>query len=523
MTATEKFQIVAAVAAGLATLGFLIPGRTPQSAAPRHLGSLGVLVASWFMLGGSLISRHDASRGWDRISSLPRIGIGIVALAVAVGVTILLVRVLLARPVLWFVLLALALPIRIPITVGSQSANLLVPLYAVVGLGILVWVIGRRTGRFTAPDSRSLLIDGTTALFTAMSLISAFWSDDLQEATTKIVSFYIPFLILFRLVAALWPVAHRPLRALVTTTAALGVAVAILAIWQHFTETIWWNDTLKQANVYNRFFRANGIFFDPNILGRFLALAIVTCLMVLVVTRTSRQAVLLVAASAVMAGGLAVTFSRSSSIMLMIAIFIVSLRAFGVKRTLVVTVGAAVLIGGPAMALKSNVREKFTSVDELISTGGGRFDLAEGGVDLWRTAPLQGVGLGAFAERYEETFSKRERDRTRVFISHTAPVTVLAELGAIGFGFLILMCIGTLAALIRASRPRGQTGLMAWTVLALLIGIFVHSLLYSALFEDPYVWTLLGIGAVLLAASRNRPVDTGTTAAMPKVEAPPTT
>src|SRR5690606_12933702 len=73
MTATEKFQIVAAVAAGLATLGFLIPGRTPQSAAPRHLGSLGVLVASWFMLGGSLISRHDASRGWDRISSLPRI------------------------------------------------------------------------------------------------------------------------------------------------------------------------------------------------------------------------------------------------------------------------------------------------------------------------------------------------------------------------------------------------------------------------------------------------------------------
>ena len=33
-------------------------------------------------------------------------------------------------------------------------------------------------------------------------------------------------------------------------------------------------DALQQANVYSRFFRVNGIFFDPNILGRYLALAI---------------------------------------------------------------------------------------------------------------------------------------------------------------------------------------------------------------------------------------------------------
>ncbi len=511
MSTTEKFQIVAAVIAGLATIGFLLPGRDPGRTEARHAGSLAVLVASWLLLGGSLISRDDAGDGWDRIGSIPRIGLLLLGLAVAAAVCVVLVRLILARPVIWFVLLAITLPIRIPVTLGSQSANLLAPLYAVVGLGVIAWVVGRRSGRFAAPSTRNLLIDGTTALFTAWTLVSTLWSDDMQEATIKIVCFYIPFVLLLRLVASLWPETDRPLRAVLTVTIAMASAVALLALYQFATKTIWWNETLETANNYNRFFRANGIFFDPNILGRYLALAMVAGVAVLLVTRGATRAWLLAASCVVMAGGLAVTFSRSSAIMLTAALFVLALRAFGVKRTLLVTAAGVVLIGGPAMIFKESVREKFTSVDALVGSSEGRFRLAEGGVDLWRTSPVHGVGLGAFAERYEETFPERDRNRTRVFISHTAPVTVLTELGIIGFGFFVLMCVGAVAALWRASRPNDENGLAAWTALAILFGIFLHSLLYSALFEDPYAWALLGLGSALLAIRPTTPETTDTT------------
>ena len=52
---------------------------------------------------------------------------------------------------------------------------------------------------------------------------------------------------------------------------------AIVGLWQCTAEDIWWNQTLHQANVYSRFFRVNGIFFDPNILGRYLVVGILIC------------------------------------------------------------------------------------------------------------------------------------------------------------------------------------------------------------------------------------------------------
>jgi len=40
-------------------------------------------------------------------------------------------------------------------------------------------------------------------------------------------------------------------------------------------------------------------------------------------------------------------------------------------------------------------------------------------------------------------------------------------------------------------------------MLAGLVGIFVHALLYSALIEDPYTWLLAAGIAVIVATARN--------------------
>ncbi len=503
MTDVESFQAVAAVGAAAGVLAMLIPGRRRTPGTARMAGGLAVTVASWLLLLGSLVSRSDLDKLGERLGSPARAGIAAGAVVGGLIVSMLVARLCIRRPVIWLVLVAIALPIRVPVSLGGdRSGNLLVPLYWVIGIGILAWVWGRARGTLRDAVDRRSGIDIPIALFTAFSLAAIWWSADMQEGTVKAVFFYIPFVILFRLVLNWWGLAANPLRAVVITTLTMATGIAGIAVAQYATRTIWWNDTLEQGNVYNRFFRANGIFYDPNILGRYLMLALVVTSAYALVANRGRRLAVLGAIALVLAAGLVVTFSRSSALGMMVAVTLLAFRAFGWRRTVLVGLGALVLVGGPAVALNGNVRGKVTSLERLASSGEGRLRLVEGGVDLWKTAPVRGVGLGAFSQEYESTLPRKQAVRTRVFISHTAPVTVLAELGVIGFAlFLGLLATGTVVLWRGSRRTPGEDGAVQWTIMAILIGIVVHSLLYSALFEDPYVWTLAAIG-VAVGATR---------------------
>ncbi len=502
MTTVESFQAVAAIGAAAGALGLLIPARGRTSADARIAGALAVTIASWLLLVGSLVSRSDLDRLTDRLDSPARLGAGAVAVIAGLAVTVVLARLCIRRPVVWLVLVAVALPIRIPVSLGNdRGGNLLLPLYWVIVIGIVAWAWGRTRGTLRDAIDRRSALDIPIAAFTAFSLASIWWSADMQEGTVKAVFFYIPFVILYRLVVNWWPLATRPMRAMVVTTLGMAVAVAVVAVGQFATRTIWWNDTLKQGNVYNRFFRANGIFYAPNILGRYLMLALVVTAAYAVIANRGRRLALLGVLAGVVAAGLIVTFSRSSALGLMVAVTLLAFRAFGWRRTLLVGASALVLIGGPAVALNANVRDKATSLERLASTGEGRLRLVKGGIELWKTAPVTGVGLGAFSQEYRSTVPRKEAARTRVFISHTAPVTTLAELGIIGFAlFLVLLSVGTTVLWRGSRRTSDEGGWAQWTIMAILVAIVVHSLLYSALFEDPYVWTLAAIGVALGAA-----------------------
>ena len=89
----------------------------------------------------------------------------------------------------------------------------------------------------------------------------------------------------------------------------------------------------------------------------------------------------------------------------------------------------------------------------------------------------------------------------RVVISHNSPITVLSEGGVVGFALFLALLGGAGWAVVRGSRDQGQTcGWARWTLGAICVGILVHSLLYAAFFEDPFVWVAAG-AAVALALS----------------------
>jgi O-antigen ligase len=497
-----------AVLAALGALALLlpIPARLRRAELVRALGAA-ALVAGAVAVLASLVPGEDARDAIESLTSPARAGAAGLALIVAVVALVVGVRVIGSRPVVWFVLLAVALPIRVPITVGSLDANLLVPLYAMIALGLAAWAWGRVRGRRAAATTFGPpVLTIPLAAFVAFVFISALWSSDPEEAGIKIACFYAPFTLLYVLVVAWWPHA-RALRALVVVTIAGGVIAAVMALWQFWSGELWWNQTLIQANVYSQFFRVNGFFYDPNILGRYLAMAMLIALAVAWTRRRSGELAALAGATAVMAAGLFVTYSRSSTLMLMVGIVLLAMRAAGPKRVLATAAVLLVVVGGITFATSQEVRSAATDMDRLERVSEGRFGLMRGGLQIWAESPVVGTGLGAFAREFEETLTESERAKIRVVISHNTPVTVLSEGGVIGFGLFLWLLAGAGWAVVRGSAAQGgPAGWARWTAGAILLGIVIHSLLYAALFEDPFIWVLTA-AAVALAALAPRAED----------------
>ena len=504
MSALEASRDAGAVLAALGVVALLDVVPLPVRPAARRAGGLVAALAGSGVMLGTLVPGDAA----DALRSPAGAGAAAVALVVLAGLAYGGVRAVLGRPWIWFVLLALALPVRIPVTLGGEEANLLVPLYAVIGLGLLAWVAARArglpAGLVDPPPAAAgprTPLDLPIAAFVGFLVLSTLWSADSEEAAKKVVFFYVPFVLLYLLVVAWWPSARRALGALALTTIALAVPLAALALAQYGTRDIFWNVTLQQANVYSRFFRVNSIFYDPNIFGRFLVIALLAALAVAATRTRRRELAALAGAAAVAAAGLMVTFSRSSALMLMLVLALVAAWSFGVRRTALVAGAVLVVVAAGAIATNEPVREAITSADRLERVSEGRFDLARGGLSIWRDAPAVGVGLGGFETRFNETLTPIEQRRTRVLISHNAPVTVLSEGGVVGFALFAFLLASAGAAVARGNRALGQAGFARWTLLAALAGIVVHSMLYSALFEDPYTWAIVG-AAIALGAPR---------------------
>ena len=496
---TEAIRYAAAIIATIGLVLMLTPA--PLAAAVRlpdrgrRLVGLAVLLIGWVVMAGTLVPDGIS----ERLSTPVGLVGGIVAVIVALAVLMTLGWLVAKRPWVWFLLLGLALPVRIPITLGGESANLLLPLYAVIvlGLAVLWWMERQGTRERVWPSS---MLDLPLMLFVGFTLISLLWSSDVPEGAVKATFFWIPFVLLYLIVVAIW----REGKALVTlaiTTMAMAVPVAVLALGQYATGDILWNHRLMQSNVYSRFFRVNSIFYDPNILGRYLALALLITVAVAWMKRDStRTLVACGAVAAISSGALIVTFSRSSALMLMVGLFIMALRMFGWRRTVLVAVIMAVAGSAVAIASSSQVRAALTSTERLDKVSEGRFDLVGGGVDIFQEHPVAGGGLGSFATDYANLLSEKELRKTRVVISHNAPVTILSEEGAIGFALFVWLCVIAVIIGIRATRDRDEdVGVPSATMLAALVGIFVHALLYSAMFEDPYTW-VLAAGLVASAA-----------------------
>ncbi|HEX6229245.1 MAG TPA: O-antigen ligase family protein [Solirubrobacterales bacterium] len=270
------------------------------------------------------------------------------------------------------------------------------------------------------------------------------------------------------------------------------VFVAVGSI-EYLTKSLFWNDQVIRSNEFHTYFRVNSVFWDPNIYGRYLALAIVIATTVLLWLDERRVTAALAGLIAVLWIGLVPTFSQSSFAALLGGLAVIAALRWSVRWTLA-AVGAAAVLGIVVVIFAGGV-SKVNPTRINIDTG-GRADLVSGGLELFAQRPVWGYGAGSFPRAYREHIATR---KAPVSVSHTQPVTVAAEQGFIGIAAYAALLAVALWAMAHGLWGNPVVGRAA--VLAAFGALLVHTMAYAGFFEDPITWVLLAMGASLTGAA----------------------
>jgi O-antigen ligase len=464
------------------------------------------MIASLVLAAGALVAlkAHAVSDGLSGHGALA--AAAAVAGLVALGV---LTEVIRRRPEAFALLAFAALPFRVPVAIGSENANLLLPLYAVIAAGALAFALRPRTRPVPVGSGLRALrrVEVALAIVVVLYAAQSAYSSDISQASVTVCCFYVPFAALFRLLLEV-PWTNRLLRQVFGVAVGLALLFAAVGFVEAATgRLLISNAKVLEANEIKPYFRVNSLFFDPNIYGRFLALTMIVLAASLPSLRRGRQVAMVAASLAVLWAGMVLSLSQSSFAALLLGLLVLAALRW---RPLVVggAVVAALAIGAVVVVAAPEQVGLHTGTSKALDRStSGRSDLIKGGARMARDRPVWGFGSGSFADR----FRKRERVHSEksAAASHTIPVTVAAEQGAIGLASYVWLLVCAFALLfgglwraVRAGPPGEGVGRAAMA--AAYAGLVLHTLVYAAFLEDPLSWVLLALGAALRLAAEVR-------------------
>ena len=462
------------VAAGACAASILLPpGRLRSLAMVVAIGLFPALIVGDQWHTAQIVDlRHDEAR----IAGLVAIA------AVAVGTLVYLFR---RWPVLMPLAIVAALPFRIPLHAGGDTANLLVPLYLVIAAAVVATLLRDWSAPRVSWSPRALawLLAAAVTLYALQTLYSGDFSKGLQN----VCFFLVPFTVAYRLLREV----EWDRRLLTLLLWVLGIEAAIFVAVgsvEYLTRSLFWNDQVIRSNEFHTYFRVNSVFWDPNVYGRYLALVITVATAALLWARERRSFALLTLLVGFLWIGLAQTFSQSSYIALLAGLAVLAAIRWSPKWTL-----AAVAVGVVGAFMAVVFAGGNPDLGRINIDTSGRANLVGGGGELFAERPLWGYGSGSFQDAYRE---HRDNKDVPVSESHTEPVTVAAEQGLIGLTLYVALIVVALWTM--TSGIRGSPSLTARAaVLAAFVALLVHTLSYAGFFEDPITWVLLAIGASL--------------------------
>jgi O-antigen ligase len=441
---------------------------------------------------------------------VPSIGPAIIGAAVVGGVAVLILTwIVLRRPTALTLCAVAALPFRVPVSIGDSAANLLLPLYGVIGAGILAfaWRQFRGDSEARDPEREPLLrwLQIAFAAVLALYALQALYSSDREQALKNFCLFYVPFALLFViLLDANW--SPRLLRWSLWVTVGLALVFAAIGCVEFATgRLLITNAKVVEANDLLPYFRVNSLFFDPNIFGRYLALTMILLAAVLLWTRRRREAALIACALALLWAGLVFSLSQSSFGALLLGLAVLAALRWKPWPVLAL-IGAVAVIGIAVVLIAPGALNLETGKQNWWNRAtSGRADLVEGGLRMVRDRPVLGFGSGAYADEYR--IREHVSSEKVAAASHTIPLTVTAEQGIVGLVAYLALIAVSLALLFRGLRARlepawpGTAAVAQAAIAAAYAALLLHTFVYAAYLEDPLTWALLAIAAGLRRAN----------------------
>jgi putative inorganic carbon (hco3(-)) transporter len=496
----------------LAGLGLLIAAAAAAAAIllpAGRLRSLAMLIAlalfPILILGDQWHSQQIADLR-DHPSRL--IALGVLAIAASAALAYVFKR----WPILLPLAIIAALPFRVPLEAGGDTANLLVPLYLVLSGGVLTALLpgggavggptpedALATGRgggspaATGPAGPTAWLPRLLAAMVLLYTVQVLYSEDFSKGLQNVCFFFVPFSLVYALLRDVtW---DRKLLTLVLWVIGIeAVCFVLIGTAEWATRSLFWNDQVIRSNEFHTYFRVNSVFWDPNIYGRYLALVAVAAMSALLWARERRALALLTILVAVVWLGLVPTFSQSSFAALLGGLAVLAALRWSVKWTLA-AVGAVAILALLVIVFAGGVSK--LSPDRCNVDTGGRCNLITGGAKLFAQRPLWGYGSGGFPKAYRQHI---DTEKAPVSVSHTEPITVAAEQGLLGLTAYIALVVTALLTMGHGLLRRFSVARAA--VLAIFVALLVHTMAYAGFFEDPITWVLFAVGASLAAASR---------------------
>jgi O-antigen ligase len=362
----------------------------------------------------------------------------------------------------------------------------LLPLYGVLAAAgvALAW----RALRGSAIPRLPPVVAAPAAAFFALAALSLTWSSDVDAGANTLAFFLLPF-------ATLLAVAGRApmprLRVLAIIAVALACVFAAVGLWQAATHNLFFfSPSVEVGNAFSSFFRVTSLFRDPSLYGRHVVLGIAVVLVLFL--RRRINPLLALALIAFLWAGLFFSYSQSS-LAALFAVVVALAAVAGDRRLRVVAAltAALVVLGGAGLVVAAASDH---SARRVTSDRSRRIELT---TKVIRDHPLAGVGLGA--QPVESQRRSTQGGSPSRFVSHTAPLTVAAELGLLGLAAYLALLGGAAVLVERVWRRDITLGL---TLGAVLLALVVHSLAYSGFFEDPVTWVALAVGSAFLIANR---------------------
>ena len=477
------------IAASLAGAGaILLP-----SGRLRSLAMLAALILFPLLILGDQWHSHQIADLRDSPMRLVLLG------ALAIAVSVALAYVFKRWPILLPLAIVAALPFRIPLHAGGDTANLLVPLYLVISGGVLATLLpgggtvgGGGSPAVTGPAGPATWVPRLLAAVVVLYALQALYSEDFSKGLQNACFFFVPFSLVYGLLRDItWNK-----RLLTWALWVIGISAAcfvLVGTVEWATRALFWNDQVIRSNEFHTYFRVNSVFWDPNIYGRYLALVAVIAMSALLWARERRTAALLTGLIAIVWFGLVPTFSQSSYAALLAGLVVLAALRWSVKWTAI-----AAVAGVLGTMLIVTLAGSF-SFDRINIDTSGRANLVSGGLHLFTQRPVYGYGSGSFPKAYRHHVDTK---KAPVSVSHTEPITVAAEQGLIGLIAYVSLVVAALWTMGRGLLRRLSVARAA--VLATFVALLVHTMAYAGFFEDPITWVLLAAAVSLVAADQRR-------------------